>query len=116
MRAKLYALIGLTLFAVGGAALAYVATGRAEAAPEPTEAGCCVTGDCCCPAQGACCDPAKRVTGEAAKSFVKAESCCATGNCCCPGAGSCCAAPADEFVCPLTGEKLPCEKCCPLSK
>jgi hypothetical protein len=115
MRAKLIALTALVLSIAAGAAWAYSTT--SQPAPEPTEAGCCVTGDCCCPGQGACCDHEKRAAPDVANSLVKSESCCQTGNCCCPGAGSCCpASPADEFVCPVTGEKLACERCCPLNQ
>ena len=54
------------------------------------DAGCCVTGNCCCPGQGACCDVTKR-RSQFSATAAAGSSCCQTGNCCCPGAGACCA-------------------------
>jgi hypothetical protein len=97
MRTKVLSVAALLVALVaGGAALAFNGFTSAEsnAAPIATTidaAGCCVTGDCCCPGAGSCCDLTKRATGDSAKDLKKAENCCSTGNCCCPGAGSCCA-------------------------
>jgi len=101
MKTKFFALAGLLVaLAAGGAAWAFTGGNpvQADAAPvtQVTEAGCCVTGDCCCPGQGSCCDLSKRATADVAKTLKKAASCCSTGNCCCPGAGSCCGAPQDS--------------------
>ena len=87
-----------------GVTLTYALTGskaKADTPPvvntEPANevAGCCVTGDCCCPGQGSYCDPAAKAK---AATAVKAASCCLTGDCCCPGHGSCCA-PAGADCC-----------------
>ena len=102
MRTKLFAIAVLGLIA-GGTALAFTLTGKTAQADTQTvaapvqadeAAGCCVTGDCCCPGQGACCDPAAKAKATATTGVKKAAGCCATGNCCCPGQGSCCAATA----------------------
>ena len=101
MRTKLLALAVLGLIA-GGTALAVTLTGKTAQADTRTvadpvqaveAAGCCVTGDCCCPGQGACCDPAAKAKATT-KSVKAGAGCCATGNCCCPGQGSCCAGTA----------------------
>jgi hypothetical protein len=110
MRAKLYVLVGVVVLMAAGAAWAYSVSGQTVPAPdvpapEATVAGCCETGDCCCPGAGNCCDPAKRVSADVAKALRKAESCCVTGDCCCPGAGSCCAAPADGDAKPSCCQK-----------
>jgi hypothetical protein len=98
MRSKVF--VGLALvvgLAAGGVAWGFSGSAnRDEAAPAIQQevatpaAGCCITGDCCCPGQGACCDVSVRakVTTVVAK---KATSCCVTGDCCCPGRGACCA-------------------------
>lgn len=36
------------------------------------------------------------------------------GNCCTSSISS--TAPEEPYTCPLTGEDLPCEKCCPLNE
>ena len=33
-----------------------------------------------------------------------------------PAADDARAADSERFICPITGEELPCEKCCPLNK
>ena len=104
MRTKLFAIAVLGLIA-GGTALAFTLTGKTAQADTQTvaapvqadeAAGCCVTGDCCCPGQGACCDPAAKAkaTATTTKSVKAGAGCCTTGDCCCPGQGSCCAATA----------------------
>ncbi len=100
MRTKMFALAvaAMGLFA-GGTVLAFNLTGKAQAdtpvvateAQVVDAAGCCVTGDCCCPGQGACCDPAVKVKANTTTAVKKGDGCCVTGNCCCPGQGSCCA-------------------------
>ena len=115
MRTKLLALAVLGLIA-GGTALAITLTGRTAQADTPTvaapaqaieAAGCCVTGDCCCPGQGACCDPAaKAKAATTTKSVKTGAGCCATGDCCCPGQGSCCADTA------TVGAKPESKACC----
>lgn len=98
MRTKVLSFAVLVVaLAAGGAAFAFngFAFNGSDATPAvaATEvAGCCATGDCCCPGQGSCCDLTKQATGDSAKGLKKAVSCCSTGDCCCPGAGSCCAA------------------------
>ena len=88
MRSKLFALAGLTLLVAGGAALAYAATGPAEAPPQPTAADCCVTVNCCddptCPP--GCCDdcPPDCKPSTAKASCCPAEDCCPDGDCCEP--------------------------------
>jgi hypothetical protein len=69
-----------------------VRAGDTPAAATVIETGnCCLTGDCCCPAQGECCDPAARGAISGVKYVKKAGGgCCATGDCCCPGQGACC--------------------------
>lgn len=118
MRTKVCAFACLLAAAAGGAAWAFNGTAGSHATVPPVAqsgeaepAGCCVTGDCCCPGQGSCCDLSKRATADEAKSLKKAAGCCSTGNCCCPGAGFCCAtseaAPAKESS-PHSAKKSAC--------
>lgn len=104
MRTKFFAYAALVVtLVIGGAAWAF--TGTDTPAPQDETAGCCVTGDCCCPGQGSCCDPTKRATGDIVKTLKKTANCCSTGNCCCPGAGSCCTATTTEV-------KADAKECC----
>ena len=114
MRTKIFAVAVVALgLLVGGIALAFTLTGsKAQADPPPAApeqpvavAGCCVTGDCCCPGQGSCCAPAAKAKAKTA-AVKKAASCCLTGDCCCPGHGACCAAATDaKECCAAKGEK-----------
>jgi hypothetical protein len=87
------------------------ASNKPTAKTEPVStkaAGCCVTGDCCCPGQGSCCDPtAKAKAPTAIKAAKKGAGCCVTGDCCCPGQGDCCwvVKVQAKVCCGLVGKK-----------
>lgn len=90
MRTKMSVALLLALLAVG-AAWAAAPAPKAEQA-SAARFGCCVTGDCCCPAHGACCaTDGKAKVAKDAKAARKGSGCCLTGECCCPGRGDCCA-------------------------
>jgi hypothetical protein len=99
MRIKMFVVVIVAVGLLAAGAVAFNLTGsraKADAPPavnqEPAvaAAGCCETGDCCCPGAGLCCDPAAKAKAKS-PTAVKAASCCETGDCCCPGQGSCCA-------------------------
>ena len=126
MRAKLYALAGLTFLVAAGAAVAYAAAGRAEVAQAAAGGFVCpLTGEelaCekCCPLNGKavaktdCCDDPTCPPGccdDCPPNCKSATaSCCPDGDCC-PDGGCCetakpAAKPtAKQFTCP------PCPLC-----
>lgn len=115
MKTKYMVVAGvLAVLVVGGVAWGFAVGKPADTPPaaQTEGAGCCVTGDCCCPGQGSCCDTSKRVSAEVAKTLTKAAGCCSTGQCCCPGQGSCCAtsesAKSGEKECCATKSKGDC--------
>jgi hypothetical protein len=71
---------------------------------------CCPDGRCC----PECCTPSccQQVKVAAANETRSSDSdCCSDASCCTITATNTVAA----FVCPLTGQELPCPNCCPLN-
>jgi hypothetical protein len=93
MRSKFYAGAALFVALVSiGTGVAYALSVRNE---KSNSASCCPDGACC--PDGPCCST----------ESVKAKCCSSSAD----GVAT-----AEGFDCPLTGEKLPCPKCCPLNK
>jgi hypothetical protein len=133
MRSKFYAGAALFVALVSiGTGVAYALSVRNE---KSNSASCCPDGACCpdgpCCAVGGCCpDGPCCPYGPCCKEATATASCCPDGACCPNGPccstesvkAKCCSSSADGvataegFDCPLTGEKLPCPKCCPLNK
>jgi hypothetical protein len=80
------------------------------AGPPKVTSNCCPDGPCC----PECCTPSccEEVKVVAVKDKLStAGDCCSDGSCCTTSATKAVAA----FVCPLTGQDLPCPNCCPLN-
>jgi hypothetical protein len=80
---------------------------RTALAEAKVTSSCCPSGSCC----PECCTPSccQELNVAAKDKLSSTGDCCADGSCC-----TAAKAPA-AFVCPLTGQELPCPNCCPLN-